>query len=214
MVALFIDSADRADVTRLLTTGLFEGVTTNPSILDKSGLGSRDIPDLIAWATDAGAKRVFAQAWGRTAEEIADRGESFRQHGANVTVKVTASLEGITAARLLSPGGPVLVTAVYAATQVVPIMASGATYLAPFVGRMDANGRDGMSVVHEIQRAIDGSQSSLQVLAGSLRTPEQILSLASVGVRNVTFSPAVWDAFFTDDLTAQSVEQFHALASA
>ncbi|MGV8885373.1 MAG: transaldolase family protein [Microbacteriaceae bacterium] len=213
MVALFVDSADRADVTRLLKTGLFAGVTTNPSILDKSGLGSRDIPDLIEWATEAGAKNVFAQAWGRTAEEIADCGESFREHGTHVTVKVTASLEGITAARMLSATGKVLVTAVYSATQVVPIIASGATYLAPFVGRMDASGRDGMGEVRAIQRAIDGSGSALQVLAGSLRTPQQILELATMGVQNVTFSPAVWDAFFTDELTAHSVEQFHALAS-
>jgi len=213
MVSLFIDSADRAAVTRLLNTGLFAGVTTNPSILDKSGLGSRDIPDVIDWASSAGARQVFVQSWGKTPQEIADRGDEFRSLGPNVTVKVPASREGISAARMLAAGGSVLVTAVYSASQVIPIMASGAAYLAPFIGRMDANGRDGMAEVRAIQHAIDASGSPLQVLAGSLRTPGQILTLASAGVKNVTFSPAIWDAFFADELTAESVEQFEQLAS-
>ncbi|MCS5720615.1 hypothetical protein N1028_04030 [Herbiconiux sp. CPCC 203407] len=213
MPAFYIDSADRAEVERLLATGLAAGVTTNPAILDKAGLGSRDIPSIVGWATEAGAKRVFVQSWGRSAAEIADRGASFRALGENVVVKVTASREGIEAARQLSGGGEVLVTAVFAATQVLPVMASGAAFLAPFVGRMIAAGRDGIGEIVSMQSAIDATGSALQLLAGSLRTPEQILELASAGVRNFTFGPPVWDLFFTDELTAGSVEQFHELAS-
>jgi transaldolase len=213
MPAFYIDSADRAEVEKLLATGLAAGVTTNPAILDKAGLGSRDIPSLVGWATEAGARRVFVQSWGRSPAEIADRGASFRQLGDNVVVKVTASREGIEAARQLSEGGDVLVTAVYAATQVLPVMASGATYLAPFVGRMTAAGRDGIAEIVRMQQAIDATGSPLEVLAGSLRTPEQILELATAGVRNFTFGPPVWDLLFDDELTAGSVEQFHELAS-
>ncbi len=79
MPTFYIDSADRSDVTRLLGTGLFGGVTTNPSILSKSGLGSSAIQDLVSWATDAGAERVFVQSWGSTATEITDRGATFRE---------------------------------------------------------------------------------------------------------------------------------------
>lgn len=213
MVSLFVDSANRADVTRLLKTGLFTGVTTNPAILDKSGLTSRDIPDFVHWATDAGAKQVFVQSWGKTANEIAERAERFRLLGPNITVKVTASLEGIIAAKSLAQTGSVLVTAVYSAAQVIPIMASDATFIAPFVGRMDAGGRSGVAEVRSIQLAIDAAGSPLQVLAGSLRTPQQILELAHAGVRNVTFSPSVWDAFFNDEMTAASVDQFEQLAT-
>jgi transaldolase len=153
------------------------------------------------------------QSWGSSVAEIVDRGLGFRELGGNVVVKVTASREGIEAARVLSPGGEVLVTAVYAATQVLPVMASGATYLAPFLGRMIASGRDGIVEVERMQQAIDATGSPLQVLAGSLRTPEQILTLASVGVSSFTFGPPVWDLFFDDELTAASVEQFHELAA-
>jgi len=213
MPVFFIDSADRKKVTALLGTGLFGGVTTNPAILEKSGLGSKDIPDYVKWATDAGARQVFAQSWGATTAEIVDRGEEIRSLGPNVTVKVPASREGIEAARLLSVGGSVLVTAVYSATQVLPIMASGATYLAPFVGRMISSGRLGVEEVTVMQRAIEASGSPLQVLAGSLRTPEQVLALAVAGVQNMTFGPDVWDLFFNDELTAASVTQFEELAT-
>lgn len=75
---LYIDSADRPTVEKLLKMGLFTGVTTNPAILHKAGLGSSDIPDLVGWTIDAGAQQVFVQSWGTSAEEIADRGRSFR----------------------------------------------------------------------------------------------------------------------------------------
>jgi transaldolase len=129
-------------------------------------------------------------------------------------VKVPASRNGIEAASILSAGGAVLVTAAYAGFQVLPVLASGAAYIAPFVGRMIASGRDGIATVLEMQQAVTASGASLQVLAGSLRTPEQILTLAQGGVQNMTFSPEVWDLFFTDELTAASVDQFEELASA
>lgn len=212
MLKLYVDSADRAEVTRLLASGLFEGVTTNPAILDKAGLTSRDIPDVVAWATDAGARRVFVQSWGREPEEIVERGESFRTLGDNVVVKVTASREGIYASRKLAVNGPVLVTAVYSAVQILPIITSGAAFAAPFIGRMDAAGRDGLATAIAMQRATDNVGSSTRVLAGSLRTPEQMLQLATAGVTHMTFAPEVWDQFFVDELTASSVSQFEALS--
>lgn len=80
----YIDSADREVVEPLLLTGLFSGVTSNPVILEKAGLGSKDIPDLIAWATESGAQQVFVQSWGRSAAEIANRGASFREFSERV----------------------------------------------------------------------------------------------------------------------------------
>lgn len=214
MPAFFIDSAERATVTKLLATGLFGGVTTNPAILDKAGLGGADIPDYVKWATDAGAKQVFAQSWGASVGELVDRGLGIRALGDNVVVKVPASRAGIEAGAQLSAGGPVLVTAAYSAHQVLPVIASGASYIAPFVGRMIASGRDGIATVLQMQSALTASGASLQILAGSLRTPEQILTLSQGGVQNMTFGPDVWDLFFEDELTAASVAQFEALASA
>jgi TalC/MipB family fructose-6-phosphate aldolase len=211
---LFIDSADRPTVEKLLRTGLFSGITTNPAILHKAGLGSSDIPDLVSWATAAGAEQVFVQSWGDTAEEIADRGRSFRELDSRVVVKVTASYDGIQAAHSLAEDGSVLVTAVFAAAQVVPIMAAGATYVAPFVGQMIAGGREGIDETIAMQKAIQGTRSPLQVLAGSLRSGDQISRLAAAGVENFTLGPAVWDSLFLDELTDAAALRFNDLATA
>jgi transaldolase len=152
-LSYYIDSADRREATDLLATGLFRGVTTNPAILEKAGLGSIDIPDVIRWATDAGAERVFVQAWGTSADDMVELGRQFRQISGNVVVKLPYSLEGIVAARRLAEDGEVLVTAVHADTQVLPIVLANATYLAPFVGRMDQAGRDGLDAALGMQRA-------------------------------------------------------------
>lgn len=213
MVTFYIDSAEQETVTELLATGLFGGVTTNPAILDKAGLTSADIPDIIRWTTAAGAPKVFVQAWGSTAEELIRRGEQFRELSDRVVVKVPYSRHGVAAARVLSQGGEVLVTAVHAATQVLPIMATGASYFAPFIGRMDAAGRAGMTETLAAQQALTGSGSELRVLAGSLRTPEQMLELAAAGVQHMTLGPAVWDLFFTDQVTADATANFERLAS-
>lgn len=214
MVAFFIDSADRDSVVPLLKTGLFAGVTTNPAILDKAGLGTADVPDVIGWATDAGAERVFAQVWGETASEMTDRGEAWRELSDRLVVKVPYSKAGIEAARVLSRGGEVLVTAVHDASQVLPIAISGATFVAPFVARMDAAGRDGVAETLELQRALTVTAAPLQVLAGSVRTPEQIFALVGGGVQNITFGPGVWELFFDDEATLAAVANFEQLASA
>lgn len=214
MIDLYIDSAVRSDIDRLLATGLFAGVTSNPAILDKAGLSSADIPDFVKWSVDAGARRVFVQSWGTTADELVERGESFRSLDRAVVVKVTASREGVQAARRLATGGEVLVTAAFSAAQVVPVIAAGATFIAPFVGQMTAAGRDGLAETLAMQRATESTGSATRVLAGSLRTPAQMLELAIGGVRHMTLSPPVWDSSFEDELTAAAVDKFHSLATA
>jgi TalC/MipB family fructose-6-phosphate aldolase len=214
MMSLYIDSADQAEVTRLLATGLFSGVTTNPSILDRAGLGSRDVPAVIEWATAAGAERVFAQVWGDTADAIVSRARALRAVSDRVVVKVAYSAHGITAARELADDGDVLITGIHRGWQVVPVLASRAAYVAPFVARMDTSGRDGMAETIAMQKAVDATNAGLQVLAGSVRTPDQILTLIQAGVRNVTFGPAVWQEFFEDDVTLEAVANFERLADA
>jgi transaldolase len=199
-LSYYIDSADRREATDLLATGLFRGVTTNPAILEKAGLGSIDIPDVIRWATDAGAERVFVQAWGTSADDMVELGRQFRQISGNVVVKLPYSLEGIVAAR-------------HADTQVLPIVLANATYLAPFVGRMDQAGRDGLDAALGMQRALRGLDTDTRLLAGSLRQPAQVLQLAQAGVSHFTMAPAVWRLFFEDDVTRAAVSDFQRLAT-
>ncbi|MFV0429556.1 MAG: transaldolase family protein [Arachnia sp.] len=208
----YIDCAVRDEVEELLATGVFSGVTTNPAILDKAGLASLDIPDLIRWSTAAGAKRVFVQVWGESPAEMIELGRQFRELSPRVVVKVPYSPAAIQAAAVLSATGEVLVTAVHDASQVLPIVLADATFLAPFVGRMDQAGRDGMQATLDMQAAITGVDAATKVLAGSLRRPDQVLRLAQAGVQHFTMAPAVWRAFFDDDVTQAAVANFSALA--
>ncbi|MHA6523390.1 transaldolase family protein [Tessaracoccus sp. G1721] len=209
----YIDSAVQSDVEELLATGLFSGVTTNPAILEKAGLTSLNIPDLIRWTTAAGAERVFVQAWGESALDMIELGRQFRQMSPRVVVKVPYSSAGVEAARELAGEGEVLVTAVHDSPQVLPVVLANATFLAPFVGRMDAAGRDGMESALAIQSALNGLDASTQLLAGSLRRPEQVLRLAQAGVRHFTMGPSVWHSFFEDDITQAAVANFQQLAT-
>lgn len=212
MVRFYIDSANRATVESALSTGLFDGVTTNPSILAREGLNSEDIPDFVAWAEGVDANRIFVQTWGSTRDELVERGEWLRNLSPNIVVKIPYSLEGMVASHRLVRGGDVLVTAVHSAAQALPIAASGATYMAPFITRMDLAGRNGLEEAAVAQEALSATNSATRVLAGSLRTPEQVLTLVRRGVNDFTLGESTWDSFFSDPVTRAAVDTFEALA--
>ncbi|NKF31530.1 transaldolase, partial [Pseudomonas sp. BGM005] len=140
--------------------------------------------------------------------ELVDRGRAWRELSDRVVIKVAYSPDGIAAARLLALEGEVLVTALHRADQILPVALTGATYAAAFIARMDAAGRDGIGEAVSMQRAIDATGCPLRLLAGSLRTPAQILALARAGVSHVTFAPEVWDGFFDDPATGAATDAF------
>lgn len=207
----YLDTATRADAEPLLRSGLFAGLTTNPSILASAGVLNRQIPELVDWASAAGAGTVFVQSWGSTRAELEDRGDWIHSLGDNLVVKVPATAEGVAAARALADRGVrVLVTAVYAREQALPAMAAGAEFLAPYLGRMNDAGRDGAGEIAAIQQCITAGASPLKLLVASLRETAQISALARLGVSHFTFGPATWHKFFADPLTAAAVEVFEA----
>jgi TalC/MipB family fructose-6-phosphate aldolase len=205
---LFLDTADRAAAEPLLATGLFAGLTTNPTILRRAGLTGAAIPDIHHWATAAGAREVFLQAWG---PDLAAKGRELRELGKEVVVKVTASIEGAAAcATLAAAGVPTLLTAVYAPGQAMIAAAAGATYVAPYLGRMTDAGRDGPGDVLAMHELLAGTPT--KVLVASVRDVPSMVALARRGVDCFTFSPAVARQFFADELTAAAVEDFEAAA--
>ena len=206
---LYLDTADRRSAEDLLSTGLFTGVTTNPTVLQRSGLGVADAPDIYRWAVEAGAKEVFFQAWGEDRSVLVERGRALRELGPEVVVKLVASKEGASAcARLAADGVPTLLTAVYAPGQALVAAAAGATYLAPYLGRLDDAGRDGLADVVAMQDALRATGSPTKVLLASIRDIASMVTLAGRGVDCFTMGPAVAEDFFTDELTAAAVAAF------
>jgi TalC/MipB family fructose-6-phosphate aldolase len=208
-VRLYLDTADRAAAEDLLRTGLFAGLTTNPTILQRSGLGVAHAPEIYEWAVAAGAREVFFQAWGEDADTLVERGERLRELGPEVVVKVPASRAGAAAcARLAAHGVPTLLTAVYAPGQVLVAAAAGATYIAPYLGRLNDAGRDGIAEVTAMQEVLAATGASTKILLASIRDVPSMVALARRGIDCFTIGPPVVEAFFAEHLTAAAVAAF------
>jgi transaldolase len=209
MIRLYLDTAARAAAEPLLATGLFAGLTTNPTILRRAGLTVAAIPEVYRWATAAGAAEVFFQSWG---DDLVGTGRELRELGKEVVVKVVASLPGAAAcAALAADGIPTLLTAVYAPGQAMIAAAAGATYVAPYLGRMNDAGRDGLADVLAMQEILAGTET--KILLASIREVPSMVALARRGVECFTFAPEVAQQFFADELTAQAVREFDAAAA-
>jgi TalC/MipB family fructose-6-phosphate aldolase len=208
-VRLYLDTADRAAAEDLLSTGLFTGLTTNPTVLQRSGLGVGDAPDIYEWAVAAGAKEVFFQAWGEDAATLVERGEELRSLGDEVVVKVVASRAGSAAcAQLSARGVPTLLTAVYAPGQAIVAAAAGATYIAPYLGRLNDAGRDGIAEVTAMNEVLRATGSTTKILLASIRDVQSVVTLARRGVDCFTMGPEVAEGFFAERLTAAAVQDF------
>jgi len=207
-VALYIDAADRQLIEELWGSGVFAGVTTNPTILDRAGLGQRDVPDLYKWLTDLGVGTVYVQVVGRTRDEMLRSAEALRALGP-LTVKVPATAAGLSAAgALVRDGAQVLLTAVYSPVQALMARDCGIQGVAPYVGRMTDAGRSGVESVIAMQQAI-GTEPT-RILAASLRSADDIARLAAAGVPDFTLGGALAQSVLDDELTRAAVDEFEA----
>ncbi|WP_300266110.1 transaldolase family protein [Microbacterium sp.] len=208
---LYLDSADRAQLAPLLATGLFAGVTTNPTILDRAGLGPADLPDVIAWVREQGVSRFYAQATGRTLEELRHSAGVIAELGDDVVTKFVATRLGLTVAKeQVDAGRQVLITAVYHPAQALVAAAAGAQEIAPYVGRATEKGRDGIALVSTIARIAP----SVRVLAASLRSADQVAEVAAAGAHDLTVSTAVASALLEDSLTVTAADEFEEIVAA
>ena len=206
---LYVDTADRAAAESLLVTGLFHGVTTNPTILQRAAMGVADLRGIYRWAVEAGAQEVFFQAWGEDAATLIERGQQLRDLGREVVVKFVATRAGATAcAALAARGVPTLLTAIYDAGQAIVAAAAGATYIAPYLGRMTDAGRDGIAEVLAMHEVLVATGSTTKVLLASVRSVPDMVTLARHGIDCFTMAPAVAEQFFTDPTTAEAARVF------
>ena len=206
---LYLDTADQTAAEPLLATGLFAGLTTNPTILQRAGQGVADIPRIHAWAAAAGAREIFFQAWGEDRDTLVERGLRLRELGDDVVVKLVVSQPGAAAcADLARRGIPTLLTAVYDPGQALIAAAAGATYIAPYFGRLGDAGRDAEADVVAMHEVLVAAGGPTKVLLASIRDVASMVALARRGVQHFTMAPAVAEAFFADELTATAVQTF------
>lgn len=206
---LYVDSADTERVSRLLAARVVHGVTTNPTILERDGRTAAEIPALYAQWEDEGAEEIFFQTWGATRDEMLRNAEQIRVLGSRVAVKVPATAEGFAAASaLVADGASVLVTAVYSVGQALAAASIGARYIAPYLGRLRDSGADGDALITRMQAVCVGSETN--VLAASLRSADDIVSLRLAGVPYFTAAPDVIEELLFHPVSDSSAAEFEA----
>lgn len=211
---LYLDTADPREWDRLLPTGMFHGITTNPKLffLANRQYSTHDWANYFQTAKDLGAQELHVQVPNtdiNSVEWIKGRHAIAKGLGLEMVAKVPLTAEGAgIAASLHKSGVKLLMTAGYHAKQLYIAAGIGAEYCAPYFGRMSDAGRD--TDVHFRQMAAIEAQSNTKVMVASLRNPEQMLALSEMGLSHFTISPSVADAILHDDLTLAAVEEFEA----
>lgn len=213
---LFLDSADEDVWRRLLPTGLFHGVTTNPLLLQRAGVAcsTAALRGLAACAAEAGAQEIHLQAWGGAAAELADRGAELARAAAPVVVKLPATAAGIAAASKLQMAGiSITLTAVFTPAQALAASLLGAEYAAPYFGRIADSGEDAVATVLAMHRVLATGGGRTRLLVASVRSPEDLGPLAAAGLDTFTIGEAVADSLLVDPRTETAVAAFEQAAA-
>ena len=212
LLRLFIDSVKPEDWDTYLGTGMFYGVTTNPNLLAKAGVPFRvdSMKDLARTAFDLGAKEIHLQVWGEEPEEMLEIGRELAAIDKRVMVKVPIDITGILLAKqLLEEGANITLTAIHFSQQILIAVGMGANYAAPYLGRMNDAGMDGMREVRTMERIISRSNSPLRLLVASIRSSEDLVNLASRGLNTFTLVPRIVLEMMENELTRLAVESFN-----
>jgi transaldolase len=203
---LFVDTGSIKDVKALAALGILDGATTNPSLLAKEGGDPRQIVKEICRLLEG---PVSAEVVATDAEGMIREGKSLATIDEHVVVKVPFGKEGVKACKALSSEGiPVNVTLIFSATQALLAAKVGASYVSPFVGRLDDIATDGMHLVEEIVEIFDNFEFGTEVLVASTRHPIHIVQAARLGADICTCPPAVLESLFNHPLTDIGLAKF------
>ncbi len=203
----FVDTADIDEIRDLAETGLVDGVTTNPSLVAKSG---RDFKEVIADICKAVDGPVSAEVTATDADNMIEEGRELAKIADNVAVKVPLTWDGLKACRALTQGGTqVNVTLCFSANQALLAAKAGATFISPFIGRLDDIGLDGMELIREIRVVYDNYDNlETEILAASIRSPNHVKDSALAGADVVTVPPAVLRGLVKHPLTDKGLDAF------
>jgi len=207
---IYIDSADIGEIREALATGFVYGVTTNPTLLRRANVRADAVHRLAREAIEAGARELHLQTYAEAAEEIAREGHGLIDlDPERVVAKIPATPAGYAAASALTESGlRVTLTAVYTVRQVVLAQSVGATYIAIYLGRMRDAGLDALGLVGRMQNVLDIQGASVEILAASIRDPEEVEQLAELGVATATLPLKVLKGLLESPATDAAAAQF------
>jgi len=203
----FVDTADVKDIRELNDLGLLDGVTTNPSLILKSG---GNIADVTKQICDIVEGPVSAEVVATEYGEMMKEAKVLAKIADNVCIKVPLTLDGLKACRSIRNdlGRQVNVTLCFSANQALLAAKAGATFISPFVGRLDDTGLDGMELIAEIKQIYDNYNFPTEILTASVRTVNHIKQAALIGAHVVTAPPATLKALVNHPLTDKGLAAF------
>jgi len=202
----FADTADVDAIRELNDLGLVDGVTTNPSLVKKSG---RDIIEVTKEICSFIEGPVSAEVLATEAEAMITEGRKLAGIAPNIAVKVPLTLDGLKACKVLSDEGKMVnVTLCFSANQALLAAKAGATFISPFIGRLDDIGLEGMELISEIRQIYDNYDFETEILAASIRTVNHAKAAALIGSDVMTAPPSVIKAMAAHPLTDKGLDAF------
>jgi transaldolase len=203
---LFIDSADTEELRAAAASGLIDGVTTNPSLIAKSG---RKMKEAIAEICSIIPGPVSAEAVATDVDGMLAEGRYLSRIASNVVVKLPLTENGLRACRTLSDEGVrVNVTLCFSTVQALLAAKAGAYFISPFIGRLEDKGFDGMELIREIRRIYDNFGFATNILAASIRSADHVRQTALAGADCATVPPRIFAALYRHDLTDSGIAAF------
>ena len=202
----FVDTADVEAIRELHALGMVDGVTTNPSLILKSG---RDIIEVTREICSFVEGPVSAEVVALTADAMIAEGRKLAEIAPNIAIKVPLTWDGLKTCKVLSGEGHMVnVTLCFSANQALVAAKAGATFISPFIGRLDDINLDGMDVIGDIRQIYDNYGFETQILAASIRTVNHVKEAAMIGADIATVPPAVLRALVKHPLTDKGLESF------
>ena len=202
----FIDTADIKEIRELAATGMVDGVTTNPSLAAKSG---KKFVDLIAEICAVVPGPVSAEVTALDYDTMMKEATVLKKIAKNVTIKVPLTPDGLKCCKSLSDGGIMVnVTLCFSAAQALLAAKAGASFISPFVGRLDDIGTDGMALISDICQIYENYDFSTEVLVASVRHPMHIVDAAKMGAHVATMPPSTLRQLFNHPLTDKGLKAF------
>ncbi len=203
---IFIDTADLDEIRELASWGVIDGVTTNPTLVKRSGRSFKEIIDEIFTIVDGS---ISLEAVSTKADDIVKEARKLSKIHKNVAVKIPMNPEGLKAVKILSKEGiETNVTLIFSANQALLAAKAGATYVSPFIGRLDDIGQEGMQIIEEIMDIFNNYDIETQVIVASIRHPIHVIEAGRLGAHIVTIPPSVIRKMVSHSLTDKGIESF------
>ncbi|WBW97477.1 fructose-6-phosphate aldolase [Oceanirhabdus sp. W0125-5] len=203
---IFVDTANVNDIRRMAEFGILDGATTNPSLIAKEGRNLADVIEEICGIVDG---PISAEVISEDHEGMIEEGKELAKIHKNVVIKIPMCEEGIKAVYNLNKEGiKTNVTLIFSVNQALIAAKAGATYVSPFLGRVDDIGYDGINLIYDIREVYDNFNINTEIISASIRHPMHVQQVAKAGSDIATIPPSVIEKMFKHPLTDIGIEKF------